>query len=56
MDTKQEKPKHVMLHTTYDENFGQRLYETARATGVPVDKLREMVDNFHRVPVFRDDK
>lgn len=35
------------LQTRQDEDFERRLQETARMSGVPVDRLREMVNTFN---------
>lgn len=41
------KTNPVTLQTTQDADFEQRLQETARMSGVPVDRLREMVNAFN---------
>ena len=38
---------YVTLHTRQDGDFEHKLHETSRQTGVPADRLREMVANFN---------
>lgn len=37
----------IKLQTTRDADFEQRLQETARMSGVPVERLRQMVEAFN---------
>ena len=37
----------VTLHTRVDENFERNLQETSRQSGVPVERLRQMVANLN---------